>query len=244
MAGKKSITGALKKFENWYINFSEQPRTMWFRSILQSLDVEFSPSVGVRLSVGQFLERFIFTQADVYAQKRTKQSIKLSNQRLKKVILDHKNLGKNVEEYARLFLRFYGVTGTQACKELRKVYVNQLSNFFDVKYSKEKNKLFYQQLLFRLTIDHLHVLSFAEQYLGDDTRQRHESSETLREAIKSAFIKKGLDEALVYGLVKDLNSIGLLNATQSSAAGGDIHRLYVTDLGRKLLRQIKGPDGN
>lgn len=235
---KDKSKSALKKVENWYVNFSEQPGVLWFRGILQSLDVEFNPSVGVKLSVGQFLERFIFTQAEVIAQKRTESAIQALNQKLKKITIDQRGLRKNVEEYARLFLRFCAMTGTQTYEELRKAYVNQLSNFFDVRYSKEKNKLFYQQLLFRLTIDHLHVLTFAEQYLGDDTGQRHENSKTLQEAIKNEFTKKGLDEALIYGLVRDLDSIGLLNATQSSAIGGDIHRLYVTDLGRKLLGQI------
>lgn len=239
MPSKKSVSKVLKKVEDWYVNFSEQPGVLWFRGILQSLDVEFNPSVGVKLSVGQFLERFIFTQAEVVAQKRTKGAIQALNQKLKKITIDQKNLNKNVEEYARLFLRFCGMTGTQAYEELRKVYVNQLSNFFDIKYSKEKNKLFYQQLLFRLTVDHLHVLAFAEQYLGNDTGQRHENSKTLREAIKNEFIKKGLDEALLHGLIRDLDSIGLLNATQSSLWGGDLHQLYVTDLGRKLLEQIK-----
>jgi hypothetical protein len=237
---KKSASKALKKIENWYVNFSEQPGVLWFRGILQSLDLEFNPSMGVKLSIGQFLERFIFTQAEVIAQKRTKEAIKSLNQKLKRISLDHKNLSENVEEYARLFLRFCGMTGSQTYEELRKAYVNQLSNFFGVKYSKEKNKLFYQQLLFRLTIDHLHVLTFAEQYLGDDVGQRHENSKTLREAIKNEFVKKGLDEALVHGLIKDLDSMGLMNATQSSLWGGDLHQLYVTDLGRELLKQIKG----
>lgn len=180
------------------------------------MDVEFNPSVGVKLSVGQLLERFIFTQADIIAQKRTQEAIKSLNQRLKKVNLDDKHLSESVEEYGRLFLRFCGMTGTQAYEELRTAYVNQLSNFFDIKYSKEKNKLFYQQLLFRLTVDHLHVLFFAEQYLGDDPAQRYENSKMLREAIKNEFVKKGLDEALVYGLIKDLDSMGLMSATQSS----------------------------
>lgn len=239
MSGKKAVTKSLKKIEDWYLNFSEQPGISWFRSILQSLDVEFNPSAGVKLSVGQFLERFIFTQADIIARKRTEEAIKSLKQKLKKITLDHKRLGKNVEEYGRLFLRFCGMTGTQTYEKLRTAYVNQLSNFFDVKYSKEKNKLFYQQLLFRLTIDHLHILAFAEQYLGNDAGQRHENSKTLREAIKNEFVKRGLDEALVYGLIKDLDSMGLMNATQSSLWGGDLHQLYVSDLGRKLLQQIR-----
>ncbi len=239
MSSKKSVAKPLKKIEKWYANFSKQPGVLWFRGILQSLDVEFNPSIGVKLSVGQFLERFIFTQADVIAQKRTEEAIKSLNQKLKRVTLDHKHLSESVEEYGRLFLRFCGMVGAQTYEELRTAYVNQLSNFFDIEYSKEKNKLFYQQLLFRLTVDHLHVLAFAEQYLGNDTGQRHENSKTLREAIKDEFVKKGLDEALVHGLIKDLDSMGLMNATQSSLWGGDLHQLYVSNLGRKLLKQIR-----
>ncbi len=240
MSGKKSVAAkSLKKVEDWYTNFSEQPGVLWFRGILQSLDVEFNPSVGVKLSVGQFLERFIFTQAEVIARKRTEKAIKLLNQKLKKVALDYKHLSENVEEYGRLLLRFCGMIGTQTYEELRMAYVNQLSNFFDVKYSKEKNKLFYQQLLFRLTVDHLHILVFAEQYLGSDAGQRHEKSKTLRDVIKNEFVKKGLDEALVYGLIRDLESMGLMNVTQAPLWGGDLDQLCVSDLGQKLLRQIR-----
>lgn len=235
----KKTADVIKRVEDLYVDFSEQPGVLWFRGILQSLDVEFNPSVGVKLSVGQFLERFIFTQAEIIAQKRTENAIESLNQRLKKLSLDQKSLSKNIEEYARLFLRFCGMTGAQTDAELRRSYVNQLSHFFEVKYSQEKNKLFYQQLLFRLTIDHLHVLVFAEQYLGKDVGQRHENSKILREAIKSKFIKKGLDEALVHGLIKDLDSMGLVNATQSSLYGGDSHQLYMSDLGRKILEQIR-----
>ena len=113
MSGKRSVSKALKKVEDWYVNFSEQPGVLWFRGVLQSLDAEFNPSVGVKLSIGQFLERFIFTQAEVIAQRRTEGAIKSLNQKLKKVTLDQKSLSDNVEEYARLFLRFCGTTGTQ-----------------------------------------------------------------------------------------------------------------------------------
>lgn len=238
MKKNKSVKKLSKKITDWYINFSEEPKVVWFRSILQSLDVEFNPSVGIKLSIGQFLERFIFTQADIKSSKRVENGIKSLNIKLKKVTLDQKRIKNNVEEYARLFIRFCGMVGAQSYEELRKSYVNQLSNFFDIKYSKNDNKLFYQQLVFKLTVDHLHILMFAKKYLGREMGKKHENSKKLRQAIKGEFIKKGLDEALIFGLIKDLDSMGLMNSTQSSLWGGDLHQLYVSSLGYEILDQI------
>ena len=111
--------------------------------------------------------------------------------------------------------------------------------FFDSEYSQEENKLFYQQLLFRLAVNHIRVLAFTENYLGEEAGQRYENSKILREAIKKEFGRKGLEESLIHGLIKDLDSMGLLNATQSSVLSSDIYRLYVSELERKILNQIK-----
>lgn len=233
------LKGQIKKIEDFYEDVSENPLTMWFRAVLQSLDVEFNPSVGVKVSVGQALERFMFTQAEINAQKRQKESILDLNSKLKNLTINQETLGKNVEEYSKLVLRFCGMTGSQSYVELRNAYTNQMAHFFDVKYAKETNRLFYQQLLFRLTIDHLYLLNFSEEYLGEDYATGSQSSRTLNEAIISKFVgEKGLEEPLVRGLIKDLDSMGLLNQWQSSALGGDIHYLSITDLGRKVLLQI------
>lgn len=230
---------SVKKIEDFYINASENNAVMWFRSILQSLDIEFNPSVGIRVSVGQALERFIFTQAEVIAKKRQEDEMRNLNNKLKKIKINQDALGKNVEEFSKLIVRFCGMTSSQSYIELRSAYTNQMAYFFDVKYSKETNRLFYQQLLFRLTIDHLYLINFSEQYLVEDRATGSQSSRTLQDAIISEFVnKKGLEEPLVRGLMKDLDSMGLFNQWQSSAIGGDIQYLSLTDLGRKLLLQI------
>ncbi|GEM_PF-3837421 len=236
----KKTTGAIRKIEDAYVNFSEQPAILWFRGVLQSLDVELNPgTLGVKLSLGQALERFIFVQSEVIARKRAGEAINKLNKRLKKIEISYDSLRQHVEEYSKLFIRFYGAVGTQQYMELRETYVNQMVHFFDIRYSQKNNKLLYQQLLFRLTIDHLHVLTFADSYLTQDKGKRHENSKTLRDAIVKKFTEKGLEEPLIYGLIKDLDSMGLFNATQTSLWGGDLHQLYLTDLGRNLLNQLK-----
>jgi hypothetical protein len=230
---------AMQKIQDTYFNVSQNASTMWFRAILQSLDVEFNSTVGIKISVGQFLERFLFTQADLIAQKRTEEAIQELNSNLKKIKLDQKMLKKNVEEYAKLFIRFCGMISSQSFGELRKAYVNQMSHFFEIEYSKEQNKLFYQQLLFKLTIDHLYILKFANKFLGEEPGKIHENSKTLNQEIENKFVNKGMDKALVRGFIKDLESNGLLNATQTSLWGGDLNQLYLSELGRKLLSQVE-----
>jgi hypothetical protein len=235
----KKTTRVTKKVEDAYVGFAENPSIMWFRGVLQSLDVEFTPDVGLKISLGQFLERFIFTQAEVIAQKRAQDAIENLNKKLKKTQIDQKSIAKKTEEHAKLFLRFYGAVGSQSFEELRNAYVNQLANFFKSRYSDLENKQFYQQLLFRLSIDHLAVLTFSEKYLGPDKSTQFENSKSLIEALVKEFNeKKNMSDALLRGIIKDLDSMGLLNDWQASAIGGDIHGLSLTDLGRQLLLQI------
>ena len=236
----KKSKNQIKNFEDTYVNFSGHPATMWFRGVLQSLDVEFNPSIGLKISIGQFLERFIFIQSEIIAQKRAEQAIQEINRKLKKVQINHITLTKKAEENARLFLRFFGAVGSQTYSELRSAYVNQMVTFFRTRYSAKDNKQFYQQLLFRLTINHFAILSFSRDYLGEDKGTQFENSKVLTEVLMKEFkTRKGMPEALIRGIIRDLDSIGLLNDWQSSSWGGDIHGLSVTDLGRELLAQTK-----
>ncbi len=235
----KSSKKILQKVEDSYLKFSEHSKTRWFRGVLQSLDVDLNSNGGIRINLGQFLERFLFTQADIISQERVESSVRELNNKLKLINIDHKELKERLEEFAKLFLRFYAMTGSQASGELRNAYVNQMANFFDERNAEESNNLFYQQLLFRLSAQHYSILVYAEQIFGKDAGQRFENSKSLREAIRDKFIKQGLEEAVIEGIIKDLDAMGLMNSTQSSLFGGDLHQLFVTKLGSKLLSQVE-----
>lgn len=220
-----------------YIEISESTSVTWMRGILQSLDVEIGPNLGVKLSLGQALERFIFTQADIIAQERIKEAIRDLNIRIKDLEINDK-LNEKIEEHAKLLIRFCGAIGSQENTELRNAYISQLANFFDKKYADETNKYYYQQLLFRLSKTHFAILIFSSNYLGTEKGGQYENSKTLRGEIIKYFTKKDIEEELIDGIIKDLDSMGLLNKWQSSAIGGDIHGLTLSNLGRRFLGQL------
>lgn len=235
---KRIISDLIKTAEDKYVLLAESNGGTWLRSVLVSLDVSLSPEGSLTVSTGQAIERFLFTQADLIAQKRLAESLTVLRSELTRVKQSQEYLDRDIEQLSKLVLRFISAVGYQEKEELRIAYARQLAHFFDVTYMTEDNKLFYQQLLMRLTIDHLYILRFAQEYLTDDKGKIHENSQTLRQAIKDKFIARGLDEAIVFGFIKDLDSMGLLNSTQVTLVGGDMHQLYLSDLGRKVLSQI------
>jgi hypothetical protein len=238
MAGDNALQKVMDKAQDIYVNNSEKEPMIWFRSVLQSLDFELKADGGMSVSVGQALERFLFTKADLLAKERLDETISLINSRLSSAEIDLKRIEDEIEPLAKLFINFLSVVPKQEHEELRRAYAIQMANFFDATYSELDNQYFYQQLLFRLTIDHLYILQYAKKYLSEDPGTIHEQSKSLRKAIIDTFIARGLDEALIIGLIKDLDSMGLLNATQSALVGGDLHQLYLSALGRNLLEQI------
>jgi len=228
----------VEEIKNSYVNISENSWVMYLRGVIQSLDVPL-PIFGLSINLGQVVDRFLFIEAEKISKKRIEASFKELNKKIKKIEINQKNVLKNIEEYSNLIFRFSHMTGSQSYKKLRDAYINQMSYFLNVKYTEKTNRLFYQQLLFKLSIDHLYILKYSEKYLGVDRAINSQPARTLNDAIISEFKRKGLDEPLLRGLLKDLDSLGLLGSWQSSAMGGDIHYLSLTDLGRKVLFQIK-----
>lgn len=235
---KRIISDLIKTAEDKYVSLAESNGGTWLRSVLVSLDVSLSPEGSLTVSTGQAIERFLFTQADLISQKRLAESLTVLRSELTKVKQSQDYLDRDIEQLSKLVLRFVSAVGYQEKEELRVAYARQLAHFFDVTYMTEHNKIFYQQLLMRLTIDHLYILQFSQEYLTDDKGKIHEKSLTLQKSIIDKFIARGLDEAIVFGFIKDLDSMGLMNETQMSVIGGDMHHLYITDLGRKILSQI------
>ena len=185
----------VKKMEDWYIDLSERAGTVLFRKFLQALNT--SPDGNVSLSMGQVIDAFVFGPYDHIAKKRIEATMDSLNRRIKKIEVDNEQFTKNIEEYSILVYRVYSAAGLQQYEDLRNSYINQLIYFLDIHYSDEQNKIFYQQLLFRFTIDHLHILLFAETYLTADRGTRFERSKTLRDNIISEFSSKGLNKPLI-----------------------------------------------
>lgn len=193
---------------------------------------------GIQINLGKIIDSFIFYQAEEISEKRFKESINNFNKRLAKVELDVNYIKSNFEEWIFLLLKIFYLSIYEYRKKIREAYLNMLSNFLSIKYSKTRNKEFYLNILTSLTPDHLLILKKAKEYLKNSTII-HEQAKTLEDYLSKTFSAMGLEKGLIHVLIKDLESKGLLNEIYSPTWGGGSYSLYFSDAVRFLLKLVE-----
>lgn len=72
-----------------------------------------------------------------------------------------------------------------------------------------------------------------------DGKQDHEKTKDVKRHIVSKLKEYGLDEALIFALLNDLQSKGLMNEVYHATFGGGLYTNHVTALGVRMLDLVK-----
>jgi hypothetical protein len=212
-----------------------------FLTLIQSLNASFSIH-QLNTNPFQLIGGLLILLLGRKTEKRLEKSIEYLTKRIRKIELDNKldkkYIKNNLEERNFLLTKVLYTCAYEYRKELRRAYLNMLSNFLSIKYSKTRNKEFYLNILTSLTPDHLLILKKAKEYLESNT-YIHEQAKTLEDYLLKTFSGMSLEKGLIHVLIKDLQSKGLLNEVYFPTWGGGSYSLYVSDAGKFLLELVE-----
>jgi DNA-binding Lrp family transcriptional regulator len=192
-------------------------------------------------AIGGTLDTWFFQFAEKEKQRRVDQSLSKLSRRINQLeeYIDVKHIEANIEEYAYLFEKFLRYVSQEYREELRTKFANVMSNLTTRTYSQQKNKDVYLSKLSEITPDHLVTLQLAYDYSFVDGKQDHEKTKDVKRHIVSKLKENGLDEALIFALLNDLQSKGLMNEVYHPTFGGGLYTNHVTALGVRMLDLVK-----
>src|SRR5690606_23766526 len=138
-----------------------------------------------------------------------------------------------------LFEKFVSYVAQEYREDLRVKFANLMSNLTTKAYTNQQNKEVYLSKLSEISPNHLLMLQLAYDYSFIDGKQDHEKTKSVRDHIIKEMKEKQLDEALIFAILTDLQSKGLMNEVYHATFGGGLYTYHVTALGRKLLELVK-----
>lgn len=225
--GKKVTNKLTKAVQDRY---TENSDNYWLRGLIQAIP-----------AVGGTLDTWFFQFAEKEKQKRIEHSVSVLSQKLTQLEkhVDVEYIEQHIEEYAYLFEKFLRYVSQEYRQELRVKFATLMSNLATKSYSHQQNKDVYLSKLSEITLDHLVMLQLAHDYSFVNGKQDHEKTKTVKEHVVQELKKKGLDEALTFAILTDLQTKGLLNEVYHPTFGGGLYTYHVTALGSTILDLVK-----
>ncbi|NMB83389.1 MAG: hypothetical protein GYA14_16385 [Ignavibacteria bacterium] len=209
--------------------YNQSSENYWLRGLIQGVP-----------AVGGTLDTWFFQFAEKEKQKRVESALKAFTKRISNIEdqIDVEYIEQHIEEYAFLFEKFLKYVSQEYRVNLRRKFVNLMSNLSTKEYSKQQNKDVFLSKLSELTPEHLVVLQLAYNYTFTDGKQDYEKTKTVKEYIVKELREKGLEEAIIYAILTDLQSKGLINETYHPTFGGGLYTYHVTALAVAILKLV------